>query len=111
MRSNSELSRKAKVCVSGRSVEALAPSPATWVEQRTMPARLQRSQVDLRYAITLSRFLSHFIFSLVVVLTACPVLADDWPQWLGPKRDSVWRETGIVEKFPVNGPTIVWRSK
>src|SRR5213592_4208871 len=26
--------------------------------------------------------------------------ADDWPQWLGPKRDAVWRETGIMEKFP-----------
>ena len=25
--------------------------------------------------------------------------ADDWPQWRGPKRDGVWRETGIVERF------------
>ena len=22
---------------------------------------------------------------------------DDWPQWMGPARDGVWRETGIVE--------------
>src|SRR5205814_2101959 len=29
-------------------------------------------------------------------------LADDWPQWIGPKRDAVWRETGIVEKLPKN---------
>jgi outer membrane protein assembly factor BamB len=35
---------------------------------------------------------------------------DDWPQWLGPKRDSVWRETGIVEKFPEGGPKILWRT-
>lgn len=28
--------------------------------------------------------------------------ADDWPQWGGPQRDLVWRETGIVEKFPTN---------
>ncbi|MBS0209905.1 MAG: PQQ-like beta-propeller repeat protein [Planctomycetes bacterium] len=27
------------------------------------------------------------------------VKADDWPQWRGPKRDGVWRETGLVEKF------------
>src|SRR2546423_1179484 len=32
------------------------------------------------------------------------------PQWLGPKRDSVWRETGILEKFPTNGPPVVWRA-
>jgi outer membrane protein assembly factor BamB len=35
--------------------------------------------------------------------------ADDWPQWLGPKRDSVWRETGIVESFPAGGPSVRWR--
>jgi outer membrane protein assembly factor BamB len=26
--------------------------------------------------------------------------ADEWPQWRGPGRDGVWRETGIVDKFP-----------
>src|SRR5438046_330679 len=36
--------------------------------------------------------------------------ADDWPQWLGPKRDGVWRESGIVEKFPENGLKFRWRS-
>lgn len=37
-----------------------------------------------------------------VVLAAWGVVAsaDDWPQWRGPKRDGVWRETGIVDKLP-----------
>jgi outer membrane protein assembly factor BamB len=35
--------------------------------------------------------------------------ADDWPQWLGPNRDSVWRETGIIEEFPAGGPPVRWR--
>jgi len=39
------------------------------------------------------------------------LLADDWPQWLGPKRDSVWRETGIVETFPPGGPPVRWRAE
>ncbi len=34
---------------------------------------------------------------------------DDWPQWLGPKRDGVWREGGILEKFPPGGPKVLWR--
>src|SRR2546428_4666799 len=38
------------------------------------------------------------------------LLADDWPQWLGPNRDSVWRESGVVEKFPANGPPVLWRA-
>ena len=34
------------------------------------------------------------------------LLADDWPQWMGPKRDNVWRETGIIDKFPDGRPKI-----
>ena len=45
---------------------------------------------------------------LFLVCASC-VRADDWPQWLGPQRDSVWRETGIVQKFPDNGPPVLWR--
>ena len=36
--------------------------------------------------------------------------ATDWPQWLGPKRDGVWRETGILAKFPPGGPKVLWRT-
>jgi outer membrane protein assembly factor BamB len=36
--------------------------------------------------------------------------ADEWPQWLGPQRDGVWREAGIIEKFPADGPRVRWRT-
>ena len=26
---------------------------------------------------------------------AGPVMADDWPQWMGPNRDAVWSEEGV----------------
>src|SRR5260221_3167865 len=35
----------------------------------------------------------------------------DWPQWLGEKRDWIWSETGIIKKFPTEGPPIRWRTK
>jgi outer membrane protein assembly factor BamB len=38
----------------------------------------------------------------------CAVEAD-WPQWLGPRRDGVWRESGILDKFPPGGPKVRWR--
>lgn len=48
------------------------------------------------------------------VLVLCGLTAssrgDDWPQWLGPQRDSIWRESGILEKFPPGGPKIRWRA-
>jgi outer membrane protein assembly factor BamB len=37
------------------------------------------------------------------------VHADDWPQWMGPRRDDVWRETGLLAKFPASGPKVRWR--
>lgn len=33
--------------------------------------------------------------------------ADEWPQWRGPGRDGVWKETGVVDKF--SGPKIKLR--
>jgi outer membrane protein assembly factor BamB len=34
---------------------------------------------------------------------------DDWPQWMGPRRDGVWREPGVVEAIPAAGLPVRWR--
>lgn len=48
--------------------------------------------------------------ALAALLAARPSApADDWPQWLGPNRDGVWRESGILEAFPDAGLTYRWR--
>lgn len=36
--------------------------------------------------------------------------AADWPQWMGPQRDNVWREDGIVAELPEGGPKVAWRA-
>lgn len=46
---------------------------------------------------------------LVAAVISGTAHADDWPQWLGPNRNSVWKETGIVEKFPESGLKVKWR--
>jgi outer membrane protein assembly factor BamB len=46
---------------------------------------------------------------LLACLTAAG-LADDWPQWMGPGRDGVWAETGLLDKFPKDGPKVKWRA-
>lgn len=52
-----------------------------------------------------------FAVSLLVLLSgALPLCADDWPQWRGPLRDGVWREDGIVERFPSEGLPVRWRT-
>jgi outer membrane protein assembly factor BamB len=47
---------------------------------------------------------------LIIVAINGVVRADDWPQWLGPTRDSVWHESGIVDKFPESGLKVKWRA-
>ena len=49
---------------------------------------------------------------LLTTLLTLPaaVRADDWPQWFGPQRDGVWRETGLIEKFPAGGPKVAWEA-
>jgi outer membrane protein assembly factor BamB len=50
------------------------------------------------------------ILALTAIVAVAGLLrAEDWPQWLGPQRDGVWRETGILEKFPTGGPKERWR--
>ena len=48
---------------------------------------------------------------LVVCLTVAPTRADDWPHWMGPGRDNVWRETGLIDDFPAAGPPVVWQTE
>jgi outer membrane protein assembly factor BamB len=44
------------------------------------------------------------------ILMMAPVSrGDDWPQFRGPLRDGVWRETGIVANFP-RQPQLRWRT-
>ncbi|MDB4680917.1 PQQ-like beta-propeller repeat protein, partial [Akkermansiaceae bacterium] len=48
-------------------------------------------------------------FFLIISLMSSAV-AEDWPQWFGPQRDGVWREDGIIDKFPEGGPKVLWRT-
>jgi outer membrane protein assembly factor BamB len=34
--------------------------------------------------------------------------AADWPQWQGPDRTGISKETGLLQQWPANGPAVVW---
>src|SRR5688572_21347257 len=34
--------------------------------------------------------------------------AGDWPQWRGPNRDGISRETGLLKTWPRTGPPVAW---
>ena len=55
--------------------------------------------------------------SFVLLSTLCTtapfttaLFGDDWPQWLGPQRDGVWREDGVLAAFAPEGPRLRWKA-
>ena len=43
------------------------------------------------------------------ILAAGPALrAEDWPQFRGPARDGISRETGLLRSWPAGGPKVRW---
>jgi outer membrane protein assembly factor BamB len=55
-------------------------------------------------------FLAHAALATLLIAWGAIARGDDWPQWLGPTRDGVWHETGIVEELPAGGPKRLWRA-
>jgi outer membrane protein assembly factor BamB len=41
---------------------------------------------------------------------AAPVSADDWPQWQGPNRNAMSKETGLLQQWPEGGPRLAWKA-
>ena len=50
---------------------------------------------------------SHFIIILALFAAQSPI-AFDWPQWGGPDRNGVSKETGLMKQWPASGPPRVW---
>ena len=50
------------------------------------------------------------MYTLMVVLLVCiaNVYAQDWPQYLGPNRNSTSTQKGILRSWLENGPEVLW---
>ena len=48
---------------------------------------------------------------LSCVLLSSSATALDWPQWQGPDRNAVSKETGLLKEWPKGGPPLAWQTK
>lgn len=48
------------------------------------------------------------LVSLAPLVARQTPAAGDWPQWRGPDRNGVSKETGLAQKWPPGGPPVVW---
>src|SRR5689334_11290830 len=49
--------------------------------------------------------------AVVSTLATRAARAADWPQWQGPDRNAVSKETGLLTQWPKEGPPLVWKVK
>ena len=47
---------------------------------------------------------------LLLAIQSATLTAADWPQFLGPDRNGISAETGLIDSFPSDGPEVVWRA-
>jgi len=52
-----------------------------------------------------SKMIIAFAVLLVSIANVC---AQDWPQYLGPDRNGVSPQKGILRSWPANGPEVLW---
>lgn len=51
------------------------------------------------------------IFSILLVLASFTFMnaySGDWPEWRGPNRTDISDETGLLQKWPEEGPKLLW---
>jgi outer membrane protein assembly factor BamB len=61
---------------------------------------------------------SRLLISVAAVCLCCSVASvtgsasfanTDWPQWRGPDRNGVSKETGLLKEWPAGGPKLLWQ--
>lgn len=52
-----------------------------------------------------------FASMALAALFSAPLAAADWPQFRGPNRDGVSKETGLLQSWPAQGPPLEWSVK
>ena len=57
-----------------------------------------------------TRVLLPAILLLALAQHALAQSTADWPQWRGPNRDGISKETGLLKQWPAEGPPLVWKA-
>jgi len=52
---------------------------------------------------------SRSLFGIVGLSLCVAASADDWPQWRGPERTGISKETGLLKSWPASGPKQLWQ--
>jgi outer membrane protein assembly factor BamB len=54
--------------------------------------------------------LSGIVFLFLFAAEAMAQPGANWPQWRGPNRDGISKESGLLKQWPAEGPPLVWKA-
>ncbi|MCA1618776.1 MAG: PQQ-like beta-propeller repeat protein [Acidobacteria bacterium] len=54
--------------------------------------------------------LAALVLSLLCAAGSAAQTPAEWPQWRGPNRDGLSKETGLLKQWPETGPPLAWKA-
>ena len=57
----------------------------------------------------MTRRVAVVVWGVAAWSAAGALVAADWPQWQGPDRNSISRESGLLQAWPKEGPPLAWK--
>ena len=63
---------------------------------------------------TLRQIILLFLMTVTTALGSDGLISSPepgWPQWRGPARDGISHEKGLLTRWPINGPQLLWKTK
>ena len=58
----------------------------------------------------LTPVLTALVLLVLCVSEAASQSSAEWPQWRGPNRDGISKETGLLKQWPESGPPLAWKA-
>src|SRR4030043_371787 len=52
--------------------------------------------------------MKRILFTLIEAIISLTITAQDVAQWRGPNRNGIYNETGLMKKWPDDGPAMIW---
>src|SRR6266480_1626943 len=85
------------------------PRAPDWFCISNLRHRGDKGDLKMKH-ISIKTSISFALIFLCLSAEAAAQAGGDWPQWRGPNRDGISKETGLLKQWPAEGPPLAWKA-
>src|SRR5687767_8327086 len=85
-----------------------APLARSVVMRHSSPVKVCLFHILPAMAWRIAKLILAFVITVPHWCSAAPNAGEDWPRFLGPRANNISSETGLLDKWPTNGPPLLW---